>query len=99
MLRSGPLVPEMDAGRRLLTAFSRHPGAFHTGLLTPEGCHVCRRFRRSELPFAPLVERRPVSAALSLMSRFRACGGSCGEHQSVPQFVPPCVPRVSVNGT
>ena len=64
------LVPEMDAGRRLLTAFSRHPGAFHTGLSTPKGWDAFARFCRSELPFAALVERRPVSAALSLMSRF-----------------------------
>ena len=64
------LVPEMDAGRRLLTAFSRHPGAFHTGLASPKGWHAFARFCRSELPFADLVERRPVRAALSLMSRF-----------------------------
>jgi geranylgeranyl reductase family protein len=64
------LVPEMDAGRRLLTAFSRHPAAFHTGLATPKGWHAFARFCRSELPFADLVERRPVRAALTLMSRF-----------------------------
>ncbi len=64
------LVPEMDAGRRLLTAFSRHPGAFHTGLASPKGWHAFARFCRSELPFADLVERKPVSVALSLMSRF-----------------------------
>ena len=64
------LVPEMDAGRRLLTAFSRHPGAFHAGLSSPKGWHAFARFCRSELPFAALVERRPVSVALSLMSRF-----------------------------
>jgi len=64
------LVPEMDAGRRLLTAFSRHPRAFHTGLASPKGWHAFARFCRSELQFAALVERRPVAAALSLMSRF-----------------------------
>jgi geranylgeranyl reductase family protein len=64
------LVPEMDAGRRLLTAFSRHPGAFHTGLASPKGWHAFARFCRSELPFAALVERRPVAVGLSLMSRF-----------------------------
>ncbi len=64
------LVPEMDAGRRLLSAFSRHPGAFHTGLSSPKGWHAFAGFCRGELPFAALVERRPVSAALSLMSRF-----------------------------
>ena len=64
------LVPEMDAGRRLLTAFSRHPGAFHAGLSTPKGWDAFARFCRSELTFAALAGRRPVSAALSLMSRF-----------------------------
>ena len=60
----------MDAGRRLLTAFSRRPAAFHTGLATSKGWHAFARFCRSELPFAALVERRPVRAALPLMSRF-----------------------------
>ncbi len=64
------LVPEMDAGRRLLAAFSRHPGAFHTGLASPKGWHAFARFCRSEMSFAAVVERRPVAAALSLMSRF-----------------------------
>ena len=64
------LVPEMDAGRRLLTAFTRHPGAFHAGLATPKGWQAFARFCRSELPFADLVERKPVSLSLSLMSRF-----------------------------
>jgi geranylgeranyl reductase family protein len=64
------LLPEMDAGRRLLTAFSRHPAAFHAGLSTPKGWHAFARFCRSELPFAALVERRPVRVALTLMSRF-----------------------------
>jgi geranylgeranyl reductase family protein len=64
------LVPEMDAGRRLLTAFTRHPRAFHVGLASPKGWQAFARFCRSELPFAALVERRPVGVALSLMSRF-----------------------------
>ena len=64
------LVPEMDAGRRLLAAFTRHPGAFHTGLSSPKGWHAFARFCRSELTFAALVERRPVGIGLSLMSRF-----------------------------
>ena len=51
------LVPEMEAGRRLLTAFTRHPGAFHTGLASPKGWHAFARFCRSELPFAALVEQ------------------------------------------
>ena len=64
------LVPEMDAGRRLLTAFTRHPRVFHTGLASPKGWRAFAGFCHSELPFADLVERRPVGMALSLMSRF-----------------------------
>ena len=64
------LAPEMDAGRRLLAAFSRHPGALHTGLSSPKGWQAFARFCRGELPLAALAGRRPVSAALSLMSRF-----------------------------
>jgi flavin-dependent dehydrogenase len=64
------LLPEMAAGRRLLTAFSRHPGAFHLGLASPKGWHAFARFCRSELTFDMLVSRRPVRVLLSLMSRF-----------------------------
>src|SRR5262249_56896586 len=31
------LVPEMAAGRRLLTAFTRRPAAFHAAVATPPG--------------------------------------------------------------
>ena len=64
------LGPEMDAGRRLLAAFTRHPGAIHTGLASPKGWQAFARFCRSDLTFAALVEPRPVGMALSLMSRF-----------------------------
>jgi hypothetical protein len=64
------LIPEMAAGRRLLVAFTRHPGAFHTGLASGKGWHAFARFCRSELTFQALVSRPPVNAALSLMSRF-----------------------------
>ncbi|HTT53599.1 MAG TPA: geranylgeranyl reductase family protein [Streptosporangiaceae bacterium] len=64
------LIPEMAAGRRLLVAFTRHPGAFHAGLASGKGWHSFARFCRSELTFQALVSRPPVNAALSLMSRF-----------------------------
>ncbi len=67
---SQQLIPEMAAGRRLLVAFTRHPGAFHTGLASGKGWHAFARFCRSELTFQALVSRPPVNAALSLMSRF-----------------------------
>lgn len=64
------LLPEMVAGRQLLTGFTRHPGAFHLGLASPKGWHAFARFCRSELTFDALVSRRPVRVLLSLMSRF-----------------------------
>jgi hypothetical protein len=37
------LVPEMLAGQRLLAAFARHPGTFHTALATPPGWRIPAR--------------------------------------------------------
>jgi geranylgeranyl reductase family protein len=64
------LLPEMAAGRQLLTGFTRHPGAFHLGLASPKGWRAFARFCRSELTFDALVSRRPVRVLLSLMARF-----------------------------
>jgi geranylgeranyl reductase family protein len=63
------LVPEMDAGRRLLAAFSRHPGAFHAVVATPPGWHTFARLCRSELTFAAAAGRLPVRAAVRVLSR------------------------------
>ena len=62
------LIPEMAAGRRLLAAFSRHPGAFHTGLATAKGWRVFARFCRSEATWQALVAHRQARMALSLLS-------------------------------
>jgi len=64
------LVPEMNAGRRLLVAFTRHPGAFHAGLASRKGWDAFARFCRSEMTFDALVNRWQVRVALSMMSRF-----------------------------
>jgi len=64
------LLPEMAAGRQLLTGFTRHPGAFHLGLASPKGWHAFARFCRSELTFHALVSRREVRVLLALMARF-----------------------------
>ena len=63
------LIPEMDAGRRLLAGFTRHPGAFHTGLASRKGSHAFARFCRSELTWASLVRRPPVAASLTVLGR------------------------------
>jgi geranylgeranyl reductase family protein len=62
------LIPEMAAGRRLLAAFSRHPGAFHTGLATTKGWRIFARFCRSEATWQSLVRHRQARMALSLLS-------------------------------
>jgi flavin-dependent dehydrogenase len=62
------LIPEMAAGRRLLAAFSRHPGAFHTGLATAKGWRIFARFCRSETTWQALVSHRQARMALSLLT-------------------------------
>ena len=62
------LIPEMAAGRRLLAAFSRHPGAFHTGLATAKGWRIFARFCRSEATWQALVAHRQARMALALLS-------------------------------
>jgi geranylgeranyl reductase family protein len=62
------LIPEMAAGRRLLAAFSRHPGAFHTGLSTAKGWRLFTKFCRSETTWEDLVRNRQARMALSLLS-------------------------------
>jgi geranylgeranyl reductase family protein len=62
------LIPEMAAGRRLLAAFRRHPGAFHTGLATAKGWRIFARFCRSEATWQALVSHRQARMALSLLA-------------------------------
>jgi geranylgeranyl reductase family protein len=61
------LGPPMRAGRRLLAAFGRHPGAFHTVLASPLGWRTFRRWCRGETTFDRSVERLPVRAALAVL--------------------------------
>lgn len=63
------LVPDMRAGRMLLSAWTRHAGAFHAALATTKGWRVMVKMCRSELPFAELVGRRPVRMALAMLNR------------------------------
>lgn len=63
------LIPEMQAGRLLLTAFSRHPRAFHAGLATPRGWRAFVSLCRSETSFSSIVNRRPARVALSLLAK------------------------------
>ncbi|WP_173076019.1 geranylgeranyl reductase family protein [Phytohabitans rumicis] len=61
------LAPEMHAGRRLLAAFAKHPGTFHTVLATPVGWHLFKRFCAGEPALVDAVRRRGVRAALSAL--------------------------------
>jgi geranylgeranyl reductase family protein len=63
------LVPEMRAGRMLLSAFTRHPGTFHRALNTPKGWRIFVRMCRSELSFTGLVNRPSARLALSMLNR------------------------------
>ena len=63
------LIPDMDAGRRILAAFSRHPGAFHAVLATPKGWRAFVKICRSELSFSAAIDRRSARAALSFLAR------------------------------
>jgi geranylgeranyl reductase family protein len=63
------LVPDMRAGRALLSAFTRHPGAFHRGLSTGQGWGVFVQFCRSERSFGQLLRYPGARLALSLISR------------------------------
>ncbi|MEE6307811.1 geranylgeranyl reductase family protein [Plantactinospora veratri] len=63
------LVPPMRAGHRILDAFSRHPGIFHTALATPPGWRMFTAFCRGETSFDRTLERRRVRAALALLGR------------------------------
>jgi geranylgeranyl reductase family protein len=63
------LIPEMEAGRRILAAFTRHPGAFHAGLATPKGWRTFARFCRSEATWRSLIRHRQARIALALLAR------------------------------
>ena len=63
------LVPEMDAGRRVLAAFSRHPGVMHAGLATPAGWRVFARFCRGDLAWPSLTDHPLLGPAISVMGR------------------------------
>lgn len=63
------LEPSMRAGRLLLAAFTRRPGAFHTLLATPPGWKVFVAFCQGRLSFDQMLARRPVRAGLGLLLR------------------------------
>ncbi|HEV8219373.1 MAG TPA: geranylgeranyl reductase family protein [Streptosporangiaceae bacterium] len=63
------LIPEMRAGRLLLSAFARHPGLFHAGLATPRGWRAFVEVCSGDASFHALAERTPSRLALTLVGR------------------------------
>jgi geranylgeranyl reductase family protein len=64
------LVPDMRAGRALLTAFTRHAGTFHKGMSTPQGWRAFVKICRSEISLTELVSRPSARLSLALLNRF-----------------------------
>ena len=63
------LVPDMRAGRTLLTAFTRHTGTFHKGLSTSKGWRAFVKMCRSEISLSELVARPSARVSLALLNR------------------------------
>ncbi|MFI2652840.1 geranylgeranyl reductase family protein [Micromonospora fulviviridis] len=66
------LVPEMQAGHRLLEVFARRPEVFHALLATPPGWRMFVRFCQGRASFERTLARRPVRAGLALLDRLPA---------------------------
>ena len=64
------LVPDMRAGRTLLSAFTRHTSTFHRGLNSPKGWGAFVQFCRSESSLSQLVTRPAARIALGVLNRF-----------------------------
>jgi len=64
------LVPDMRAGRTLLSAFTRHTGTFHRGLSTAKGWSAFVKMCRSEMSLSELVARPSARVGLALLNRF-----------------------------
>jgi geranylgeranyl reductase family protein len=63
------LVPDMRAGRVLVSAFTRHTGTFHAGLATPKGWRAFVKMCRSEISLSALVSRPSARISLAMLNR------------------------------
>jgi geranylgeranyl reductase family protein len=61
------LVPEMEAGRRMLQIFAKRPGLVHTAMATPLGWRAFQAFCRGELSMADVIQRRGIHTAVTLL--------------------------------
>jgi geranylgeranyl reductase family protein len=69
---AGDLLLEMSAGRRLMSAFSRRPGAFHLAVATRPGWRAFVKLCRSEITFAQAADQFPVRTILALIEPRRS---------------------------
>jgi geranylgeranyl reductase family protein len=65
------LVPEMDAGHRLLHVYAKHPHLVHAAMATPMGWRAFQAFCRGEFSMASVVQRPGIHAAVSLLGGSR----------------------------
>jgi len=63
------LVPDMRAGRTLLTAFTRHAGTFHRALATTKGWRAFVRMCRSEMSMSELLARPSARLSVAMLNR------------------------------
>jgi len=63
------LVPDMQAGRTVLSAFTRHTSTVHKGLSTAKGWRAFIKMCRSEMTLAEIVARPSARVSLSLLNR------------------------------
>ncbi len=61
------LQPDIDAGRRLLTGFTRFPGTLHLALASPAGWREFRALLGGRTSLATLSNRLPVRFAAALL--------------------------------
>ncbi|MGD0376048.1 MAG: geranylgeranyl reductase family protein [Streptosporangiaceae bacterium] len=63
------LAPEMDAGRRILAAFSRHPSVVHAALATRPGWRAFSEFCKGEMTFCSVVDRPLIGPSVSFIAK------------------------------
>jgi hypothetical protein len=56
----------MQAGRRLLRVFAKHPHLMHTAFATPPGWRAFEGFCRGDLSMAHVVRRPAIRTAITL---------------------------------
>ncbi len=61
------LIPEMAAGRRLLTVYEKRPLLVHAAMATPIGWRAFELFCRGELSMARVIRRPGIHAAVTLL--------------------------------